>query len=534
MEKTIQIFKRAIFLKIALLYIILLPIFLFFGDRVGWEGDDIGQLEGIINFQYKGATGVYIHYWQPLAYQLNIFVNNLVGNPNFLFVMPQIFGAANIVFLMGAVYLFSEKRISLPLIFSFLLLLPELFFCGLYYNSTVFAMLPMTVALLFLFWKPSSPFWDDIRYLIIGFASTLAVFFRFEFLLCLPLIYYLIIVEVAPKNRKIILSILASILIVALVLITGIFEPAKIFRLATQGYEEAVDIHKLYLSKSLKITLTAINLIAWMALFSYFIYFLKSRVKSQNWKALLVLFPVALLLYPFTKLIFSPKYLVPAIIFVPFVLAKMAMELQERLGRTQFKRLSYGIIATSMLLQILSLQPAKAFPYVQIKPVPTYIGTADGARTFGAYLRGYNMIRKNNLSRKNNSEVHINTYSITHRIAKIIENSDRNFTVISLDKKGNFFASERVLQSLSLYLQIEGYQIHDYTLKFNEFPVNNQSKTITLMKNNKIVKLLRLEDPEFSNYQEEDDENNILIKLPFISKDGPLKMRDFYKSLEAV
>ena len=535
-EKTIQIFKISIFLKIALLYIILLPIFLFFGDRVGWEGDDIGQLEGIINFQYKGEMGVYRYYWQPLSYQINIFLNSLTNNnPKFLFAMPQFFGAASISVLTGAVYQFSRKKITFVFIFLILLLLPELFFSGLYFNSTVFAMLPMTITLLLLFWddkaEASRSSWNDFRHLIIGITSTIACFFRLDFLLSLPLIIYLIFFGKSFRIRSILLYFLGSFSVVCLAIIAKIFEPTMTLGIL-QLHSDAAESYPFI--RSLMNLFTITNLGVWIALFIYLTYFLISRFKNKNWQELTILLLGIITLYPISELT-TPKYLIPGIIFLPFAFVKIFMDLQEWLGYKKIKRLSCYLIGVIISLQIISFQPAKAFPYIQIKPIPGRVYTADGSRPLGAYLRGYNSIRKNNS--RNNSEIPTGLYSITHRIAKIIENSNRNFTVISLDKKGNIFASERVLQSISLYLQIEGYQIDDYTLKFNELPVNNQSRTITLMKNNKIVKLLRLNEQEFSNYKEDDDENNILIKFPSISNDDPHasnQKRDFYKSLDAI
>ena len=515
-KKIFFIFEKNNFRLVIVYLIILLLFFLFFGDRVGWEGDDLAQLEGIVNFPDKGTTGVYRYYWQPLAYQLSLWVNYWTNNPRFLFALPQIFAAANICVLLGAIYAFSEGKINLLLGFSFLLLLPEIFFCGLYYNSTVFGMLPMAIALLFLFWKQKSgrsmSLWNDIRYLTIGVASTVACFFRLDFLLCLPLIWYLIIFDRVPKKRAILLYLSGSLSIVALSLTTGIFDPAMALKTA-QGHANFTDNWSF--KSSLKNLFTITNSIVWIALFTYFIHFLISRIKSQNWKSLLVVFPAAILLYPIPQLT-SPKYLIPAIIFLPFVLVKMAMELQERLGRKEFKRLSYCIIATSMLLQILSVQPARAFPYVQIKPVPTYIFTHDGLRPLGAYLRGYNKVRK---AERNGGRLFL-----ARRLTDIIVASDRNFTVIYLDKKDNYTAANWSWAWPNFYLQLEGYKVQHYSL----------NKEIILASGKKIVQMKKLDEEQFFDYEENGE--TVLIKVPYIKegdKERSKKLEDFYESLDS-
>jgi hypothetical protein len=490
-----------------IIFLFLLLSFLIFGDRVGWEGDDVTQLEGIVNFTYKQKIGVYRYYWQPLAYELSLWINDWTKNPRFLFALPQIFAASSICVLLGAISAFSEGRISLLLGFSILLLLPEIFFCGLYYNSTVFGMLPMAIALLFLFWKKNSgismSLWNDIRYLTIGVASTVGCFFRLDFLLCLPLIWYLIIFDRVPKKRSILLYLSGSILIVALIQLKGFFELVGVFNVM-QNHADLTD--DVSFRNSLENLFSITNLIVWIALFAYFIYFLVSRIKSQNWKSLLVVFPAAILLYPIPQLV-TPKYLIPAIIFLPFVLAKMIMELQERLDTKKFKNLSYCIIVISMLLQILSVEPARAFPYLQINPIPTYIGTHDGPRSLGSYLRGYNQVRKAQAEDGGHPQIRL-----ARRLTKIIKASEQsNFDLIYLDKEGN--QTRWSWYWPNFYLQLEGYKVQNYS-----FSLKEQEQDIILVADNKVVRIKELDEEQYRDYKE--NEENALIKVPYLTNDA--------------
>jgi hypothetical protein len=127
---------------ILIFWISIFSFLYFFSDKNGWEGNDLAQLEGIINFQYKGKTGVYNYYWQPLSYQLGILLFSLFKSEKILFLTPQIFGATSIVILTLSVYIYiySSTKLNPVLCFSFLIIFPELWFSSLYYNSTVIGM----------------------------------------------------------------------------------------------------------------------------------------------------------------------------------------------------------------------------------------------------------------------------------------------------------------------------------------------------------------------------------------------------------
>lgn len=490
--------------SLVLLYFILLPVFLFFGDRGWWDGDAIAQLEGILNFQYRGTTGVYRYYWQPLAYEINLFVIRLTNNPRLLYYLPQIFGAANICILLGALSKFSQRKLPMLLNFCLLLLLPEIFFSGLYYNSTVFAMLPMSIAILFIFWQnntdnlinrdPSSTLsWDDIRYLVIGITAAIACFFRFDFSLCLPLLGYLLLTRENNKTRAILLFSSSVIAIFILFFIIGIFSPQMILKILREHSDVVGEWTYITPVFKAKVIFTTMNVTVWVIFLGYLLYFLQQKILKREWRSLLIIFPSAILLYPIPK-ITSPKYLMPAIIFMPFIFANMLLDLNKRLTNKNFQRLSYFVIAGTVLLQILSIQPAKAFPFIQLTPSPYSQETHDGPRTVGAYLQGYNRVRMIPNEPKAGEGI-----DVLQKASKLIDSA--NVPSVVLLKKGTSMADNRNWGWLSFYLQLEGYKIEDFS-----------DNKIILTKNNKQASIERIDENSFLQRQKTD--KNILIQRP--------------------
>lgn len=511
-------------LTMIIFYILLLLFFLFFGDRVGWEGDDVDQLDGIVNFAYKGKDLVYRYYWQPLTYQLNLWFNSWLSSPKVLFIIPQIIGAANICVLLLAVYEFAQKRINLLLCFSFLIVLPEILFCSLYYNSTVFAMLPMAITLLFLFWQQSPlksvDFWNNIRYFIIGVASTSAVFFRLDFLLVLPLLWTLMFWDYTLQNKlkKYSIYAITSLTLLGIFWLTDIFNPSKIIEI-TKSHEQGVGSFTVEQSFTNLFTIT--NLVIWIILIATGIYFVALSIRKNNKKLISLIISALILLYPIPTLT-SPKYLIPGIIFIPFVLAKLFVILKDKLQKKQFRSLALGFIILSFFLQIVSIQWDFERSFVKITSRPHYTYTHDGARVSGAYLQGYNEVRK---AQKISSH---NPIKFARKMAKTIHDINKNVTVIFLNEESNISSEVWVLTFTTFYLELEGYQVNHY----------DRDNKIILSLGDKIVKIKKLNEQEYTNYSVENKEETKLLKVPYISREDPEQIKklfeDFYNSLDKI
>ncbi|WP_145961884.1 hypothetical protein [cyanobacterium endosymbiont of Rhopalodia gibberula] len=514
------------FLVIIIFYIIILSFLLFFGDRIGWEGDDIEQLDGIINFSYKGKDLVYRYYWQPLTYQLNLWLNSWLNHPRLLFFIPQIIGAANISILLTAVYVFSERRLNLILCFCFLIIFPEIIFCSLYYNSTVFAMFPMSITILLLFWTKSPikarKTWDYFRYFVIGITSTLAVFFRIDFLLSLPLLWYLMLFNDSLEHKleqkwKVYLTyILTSFSLLAFFYVTDIFNLTKIIYITTSHHE---GVNTWTIRQSLANLFSVTNLVVWIILIISLIYLTFTKIKNKDWKLVLLILCILPLFYSLPSLT-SPKYLIPGIIFLPFFCASTTLKIKSKLDKYQFQSLVFGFITLSLFLQIVAIQLVPRIPFIEITADPNYIYTHDGIRVPGGYLKGYNEVKK----------AQINSYhrpiKFSRKMAQAIQKIDENVTVIYLDKSDSLTTEVWIWTFTTFYLELEGYQVKHYD-RNNKIVLSLADKTVTMQ---------RVNQEQYENYLDINPEKTTLIKVPYISRKDPQGLKkffeDFYDSLD--
>ncbi len=507
---------HSVFFKLIILYCLLLSAFLWFGDRLGWEGDDVDQIEGILNFSWKGKAMVYRYSWQPLAYELNLGFYRFFQQPKLLFIFPQIIGSLNICLLVLGIYLFAQRQLNLILCFSFLIFFPELFFCGLYYNSTVFTMLPMAICLIFLFWQ-KSPFkaihgWQNIRYFMIGLMSTFSLFFRLDFLLALPLLWYFMIFDESLKEKGENYGIytIVSLTLLLIFTLTDIFNVPKILEIF-QSHETIVE--QWTWQESFNNLFSITNVLVWLILIIYAVYFVGLNLIKRRWRNFAIILIILPIFFPLPTLT-SPKYLIPGIILLPFLFAKIILDLKKYLTSFQFKSLCFVIITLAFLLQILSFEIMPSFPYFQITQSPKLITTHDGYRVSGAYIQGYNEVRK-----AQNKSFHP-PIQFSRTLANIIATIPGNVTVLALKKENNMTNEAWVWQFTTLYLQLKNYQVKNY----------DRDATITLISPPKTVKFIKLEQSDYERYQSLLPSERV-IKLPYVTSNDSQGYQKAYNCL---
>lgn len=506
--------SRSSIFQLAAIYGLVLLFLLFFGDRVGWEGDDVDQLEGILNFQYKGKDLVYRYYWQPLSYQFSIWINSWLNNPRFLFLLPQIFGAANICILLLGMYVFSGRKIDFVLGLSFLAVLPEIVFTALYYNSTVFAMLPMAIALLFLFWTSSPienrPLWNNSRYIILGAATTTAIFFRFDFLLSLPLVWYFMSIDRSLKQpwKQWVMYFSTTFLSLAVFWRLDIFNPAKLIYIVN-SHEEGAKYWTW--SESIASLYTITSPIIWFLLTIYLAWFIISRIRQKDWKAVAILIPISILLYPLPTLT-SPKYLIPGIIFLPFLFAYIFLKILDRFGSNKFKIAKFTAIAFCLILQFKSIELFGNFPYLTVTSEPQLTSTHDGPRVSGAYLKGYGEIKKAQVE-----SLHP-PIKLARQLALALKTPKKNVTVIYLKRDGSIASEPWLWAFTSFYLELDGYKVQRY----------DRDSEIVLTSDKKVVTMKEVEEGQYLNYLKTGDE--VAIKFPNVSYSDPNYFQKIYRN----
>lgn len=474
-------------------------------------------MEGIINFQYKGKIGVYNYYWQPLSYQLGILLFGLFKNYKILFFICQIFGATSICILTLSVYIYSEGKLNPLLCFSFLIIFPELFFCGLYYNSTVLGMLPMSMSLLFLFWKNYSSNPIRLTYQTRSYFTCLflliACCFRIDFFFALPLTIYLLFISEkfnkTPFLRAIILLFSGFVLSLGLDII-NFNHILKAIRGHSNNYIEQKWSEKILFSLSNFYSLT--NLIIWCFIISFIIYFIVTRIQDRKRNELFGIIPAIFTIAPI-YILTTPKYLIPAIMFLLFFLTRITIELKTKISKSKFSWFSSSFIFIAFLLQLVSVQIVNAFPYVEITSKPNYIYSHDGIRLTGAYIQGYYKVKN-----INPAEI-----GLAQKIFDSLDKSDKNYVIIS-SVTSEIFGNAWNWFWLNYYFQINGYQVLDYK--------NYQEITL---KNKNIVILKRLNEEQYNIYSQSNPDYN-LLKIPIMNYDeeGYKKMEQLSQQLNSI
>jgi hypothetical protein len=209
---------------------------------------------------------------------------------------------------------------------------------------------------------------------------------------------------------------------------------------------------------SSKIALSSMNVPAWVAVLAYGAWFVARTLRSRRWGGLLVLLPVLVLCYPLTRFVLSPKYLVPALMFVPLMLAYAAREVQDRIGAVRFRWLATATVAACALVMVVCVSPRLHFPFVEFQTRPKSVWTADGERSFGAYLRTFSKIGSPFGDRADGGFI-----KLDRRLAGVVRGRSEDVVIICQKQPDNFFYDEWSWPWLSFYLQCDGYRLVEYS-----------------------------------------------------------------------
>ena len=503
-----------------LLYCLLAVWGISFGDRGWYEPDGVAILAGSVNLaQAKaGEFFLYNYYYQPLAYEVNYLVYRISSLPYFLYLLPALLGALAVCLLTFSVYQASNRRINLFFSFCFLLLFPEIFFRLLYPNSSVFGMVIFSLAVLILFWKNSPQAIvssKNTKYFLAGSLAVLACFFRFDFLLGIPALFFIIIFK-ARSRRSIIAFSLGSFFILAAAIFSGIFKPLQILAYYKSHFLLNGSLAESQIN-SLNILFTATNIAVWFFLSIYACVYFGESLAKKDFKRLLVIIPAGILFYPVFGRLVSGHHLLAAICLGPFVLLAAILDFSQRplakRLKLNFKRSVYTVVIFSILVQFFSLEPEGKFPYLRITRNPAYAHTHDGPRFFGAYWKGYQQV-----SSSNQKPYWQDALAFSQGLAELVSNSESDFVIVGLKEAvlENYLLSVNTY-SLAFFLQVKGYKLK----------ISPQGFILTGKKNKVFIQSLSL--PEYQSFSQKTLSKPVKsIKLPLISRwqvifENPLK-----------
>src|SRR6266496_6842305 len=108
-------------------------------DRNGYEGDDLNSILPMIHLDQakRGELLIYRYGWQLLAYEVGAAVFSITRTPSAIFLLAPIAGAISLTLLLLATWDDKRSWPGLGKALIALLAIPELWFSGLYFNSTV-------------------------------------------------------------------------------------------------------------------------------------------------------------------------------------------------------------------------------------------------------------------------------------------------------------------------------------------------------------------------------------------------------------
>jgi hypothetical protein len=367
---------------------------IWFGDRVGVEGDDLAIIEGATHFDLKPRDALYRFAWQPVSYFLAHGLTQMGLAPLSLTYLPNILGGAGLVLLAETLRLILRTPDRTWMAYALVLAVPELWITILYFNTTALG-LAFFCASLFLLCLEAR----DVRAWTWNLAAAavlyaLACGFRLDFAAA-SLILLLIVYCRAPSRAW--LSVSVFFLVAAasgLTILTSLgVGPSDLLHIVRD-----FETHPWQAWQSVVVFALAILPLILMS------PFLLGEIIRRPWPRQPILFWPALalcalpMLYPLISL-YSAKYLIPAFCVGLVGLAFLLRELPARSAATAqssrsgfAKATVWGIGIILLASYALGLQVHKR-RVVGVSWTASLFGTYDGGRPYGGYLAFLGLVR---------------------------------------------------------------------------------------------------------------------------------------------
>jgi hypothetical protein len=357
----------------------------FLADRNGYEGDDMNIICAMFNLDagLQGAIDVYRYSWQPLGYWIGVAVYKLTGSPTAIFMLAPLAGTISLTLLVAYMSKAASQRHGILCYLAILILIPELWFSGLYYNTSIIAMPLVVFAALLLYENPSFA-----QILLAGVLVGLAVLIRLDFVLACPM--FAVILWHQRRSLKLtfllafaVCSVLALALVIQLVTLEQVV--ADYQRAHTEMVERGQSGGWNLYTKAW-VTMMALHPAGWLLLIVG-----GPLTVRQFWRkdpSLTIIYGVAavLLLYPLPNLL-SVKYLLPLMIFLPVFFVHCLEHLSSLLADRYQRFAEIGMVAIAIIALTVSFEPQSHVPFIRVVlSSARQVGTHDGNRSFGAYL----------------------------------------------------------------------------------------------------------------------------------------------------
>ncbi len=373
-------------LNLALFTLVAGAFLLWAADRDGYEGDDLNSVVPMFHLDaaLRDELLIYRYAWQPLSYQLGALIIKLTASPELVFLLAPLAATTSLALLISITQRTTRRRFPFIVYPSFLVLIPELWASGLYFNSTILG-LPFLIGSWHLLLRPDA---SSKRTIAAGVLVALAMLFRLDFVLATPLLAYFSWQNTRSLRFPLLLA-LSVVSVLGLAVAVGVVDLQAILdvhRASSAEMQARAAQPGWDLRAKLQVATTALHPFAILLLSLGLLPVVLSHWKKSRKDVFLIACATLPLLYPATGLL-SVKYLLPLFAFLPPLLADCFAQLQERYLKRTAPRAPLFIIAAALSALAVSVEPDKAAPYFRVTATRArVIPTHDGPRTWGAYL----------------------------------------------------------------------------------------------------------------------------------------------------
>jgi len=439
--------------KLAAICTALILFGLWFGDRVGWEGDDLASMFGISYLDLVGRENVYRYSWQPLSYEISYWVSKTGIRFLDLTYLSNVFGMLGVGLLIGLAYSGMKQKTSLGLLAASALVIafPELWVTALYFNSTALA-LPFFVLSLYCLQRIRSQddSWNAFASgLLFGLCCLVRMDFAAAGIFMLAMIY---LMQPSPGIRPFLYWFSGSMLVPVAVLVGNHEILIQLISILTTFKRES---GSWAMTDSISILVLAVG----PAMFVVPLLLARKSILTRLSKfRLRVTILVVSLLPMFIPLIglFSGKYLVPLFCCLIWLIAREIGKnaIDNKLPSNWKLRvyLAVIIVAAGFVVTPFPNDPGSRKGLIKLYAGPPKSKfTHDGIRTFGGYFHLVSQFR---------SDVDRQTYMrIFQRYAEFVDRCPESVTLIYPRGEDSYLNNSWTWGFVPLHLSQRGWRL---------------------------------------------------------------------------
>jgi hypothetical protein len=354
-------------------------------DFDGYEGDDLNSILPMLHLEAAkhGSLNIYRYAWQPLSYEVGAGIFQFTRTPTAIFLMAPIAGAISLALMLLITW---QGRKSISTLISALVAIsavPEFWFSGLYYNSTIIGLPFALCSLAILNGRP------QIRFAFLaGLLLAVAILMRLDFALAGPALT-LTAWQTDRSLPRVIALTLGVLVVLSLAFSLGVFEPSQIVEIY-RGTSEEIAAKSNTPGWDLRTKLGVISVIlspiGWAILLFGGPLVLYRSLRRNPMIFLLWVLAMLPLALPLPNLL-SVKYVLPLAMFVPPFLMQCLSAIEDTLPhKLRLWPVWIAASGTAVLL-LISVSVFGQPPYLEIGSLASRpVGTHDGYRSYGGYL----------------------------------------------------------------------------------------------------------------------------------------------------